>query len=211
MSAKIIKLTTEKHSKFGYRKARKRKSENLEEQGQLNLFTQPLSEARVIRFNSFITPFEEALIADEQNRLAAARELYLKAIMANDCTSDAYCNLGILESAEGNSTKAIDHFTNSLKHDPRHFEAHYNLANIYSDIGNNRLAKTHYELSIELCPEFYNAYYNLALIHALEDSFKEAFHLLSTFKELAPEEEHNNADYLLHNLRISMASKKQKL
>lgn len=211
MSAKIIKLTPENQSKFGYKKARKRKRENLEELGQLNLFNSPPNEARIVRFNSAVTPFEEALIADEENRPKAARELYLKAIMANDCTADAYCNLGILESAEGNTTKAIDHFTNSLKHDPRHFEAHYNLASIYSDIGNNRLAKTHYEISIELCPEFYNAYYNLALIHALENSYKEAFHLLSTFKELAPEEDHNNADYLLHNLRISMASKNQKL
>ena len=206
MSARIVKLPLERESKFGYRKARKKKKVDLEEFGQLNMFDAPPAQAKVIRFNSYITPFEEALIADEQNRTDAARSLYLKAVQANDCVADAYCNLGILESSEGNTVKAIDNFTNSLKHDPRHFEAHYNLANIYGDIGNYTLAETHYEIAIQLCPEFYNSYYNLALIHASQKKYKEAFRLLSAFKDLAPDDEQSNAEQLLHTLRIHIAS-----
>lgn len=207
MSARIVKMSLDRESKFGYKRVkRKKKKADLEELGQLNLFSPRPAEAKVIRFNSYLTTFEEALIADEQNRTDAARQLYQKAVQANDCVADSYCNLGILESSEGNTTKAIDNFTNSLKYDPRHFEAHYNLANIYGDIGNKKLAQMHYEIAIELCPEFYNSYYNLALIHASQKSYKESFRLLSRFKELAPEDEHNNADQLLHTLRISIAS-----
>ena len=208
MSARIVKLSLERESKFGFKKARKRKKADPEELGQLNLFSQPAPEAKVVRFNSFLSPFEEALIADEQNRAAAARDLYYKAIHANDSVADAYCNLGILETGEGNTTKAIDNFTKSLKHDPRHFEAHYNLANIYSDLGNYPLARTHYEIAIEIDPDFYNACYNLALIHAVNKHYKEAFHLLTRYKELAPEDEQSNADQLLHTLRISMTSER---
>lgn len=206
MSARIVKMSLNRESKFGHKRVKKKKKTDLEELGQLNLFNTPPAEAKIVRFNSYLSPFEEALIADEQSRTDAAKQLYLKAIQANDCVADAYCNLGIIESSGGNITKAIDYFTNSLKYDPRHFEAHYNLANIYGDIGNPKLAQVHYELSIELCPEFYNSYYNLALIHASQKAYKESFRLLSRFKELAPEDEHNNADQLLHTLRISIAS-----
>lgn len=206
--AKVVRLAAENQGKFGYKRVRKRKKKNLEDFGQLNLFTQPPSEAKVVRFNSYLSPFEEALVADEEERTTAARELYLKAVTANDCVADAYCNLGILESDQGNTAKAIDYFAQSLKHEPRHFEAHYNLANIYSEIGNNNLAQTHYEVAIEICPEFYNSYYNLALIHAANRSYKDAFHLLNHFIELAPEDEQTNAQQLLHSLRISIASNK---
>lgn len=206
MTAKIVKLTLEKQSKFGYKKVRKRKQVDLEEYGQLNLFKAPPAEAKIIRFNQFLTPFEEALIADEQGRTEAAAELYLKAIHAKDCIADAYCNLGILQSNKGDVVNAVGSFSKSLTHNPRHYEAHYNLGNIYGDLEDFKLAQMHYRMTIEICPEFYNAYYNLALMHAVNKEYKEAISLLTSFKDYAPEEELVNADQLMHSMRISLQS-----
>ena len=139
-------------SKFGYKRVRGRKKIDLEEFGQLNLFNQ-IVEAKVIRLNAHLSPFEEALLMDEQEQ-TSAKEAYWNAIKLSDCVADAYCNLGILESRDGETVKAIDSFTNALKFDPRHFEAHYNLANLYSDVGDLALARLHYELAIEIDPDF---------------------------------------------------------
>ena len=203
MTAKIIKFQLEKQTKFGYKKVKKRKKVDLEEYGQLNLFDPQPTEAKILRINQFLTPFEEALIADEQGRTEAAKELYQKAVLAKDCVADAYCNLGIIQSNEGNWVSAINSFSKSLTFDPRHHEAHYNLANIYGDQEDFKLAIMHYRMTIEICPEFYNAYYNLALIYAVKKEYKEAISLLNKFKEYAPEEEIINADQLMHTLRIS--------
>ena len=101
---------------------------------------------------------------------AAAAERYLEAINEGDNVAEAYCNLGIIESQKGNTAKAFDCFTTSLKHDPRHSEAHYNLGNLYFDLNDFRLAQIHYEMAGEVDPTFANAYFNLALVHALNSA-----------------------------------------
>src|SRR5690349_2510494 len=116
--AKVVKFPQPAPEKFGFRPVRKRKESAGPKTKQLNLFG-----GRVVKLGS-LSAFEEALILDERNDVMA-KDLYLKAIAENDCVADAYCNLGILESKVDNHSKAIDYFTQSLKHDPRHFEAHY--------------------------------------------------------------------------------------
>ena len=109
--------------KFGLQRALKKKTKPSSKPGQLNLFTS----GKVVKLNQ-LSSFEEALMMDEQGDTKTARLLYQKAINDNDSAADAYCNLGIIESQEGNYPKAIDNFTLALKKDPRHYEAHYNLA-----------------------------------------------------------------------------------
>src|SRR6267143_6350367 len=94
-------------------------------QGQLSLFR--VEEGRIARL---LTPFEEALVLHEQGDPKAA-EYYLEAINEGDNVAEAYCNLAIINLEQGNTPKALDQLTLSLKHDPRHVEAHYNLANLY--------------------------------------------------------------------------------
>lgn len=200
---KIVKLSAKTPEKFGLRQARKRKKLDLEDYGQLNLFTANPPEARVIRFNSHMSPFEEALQMDDRGD-KSAREFYWKAVKSGDCTADAYCNLGILESEDNNFIQAIDCFTNALKHNSRHFEAHYNLANIYSDAGDLNLARLHYEVAATLEPRFSNVYYNLGLVHALNKDFQAATEALLKYKEMAPEEESSKADELIRSLRKSL-------
>src|SRR3954464_15192419 len=127
--------------KFGPQRALKKKGKEKPKAGQLNLF---VGSGKVVRLNQ-LSPFEEALLLDEQDDKKSARLQYLKAIDAEDCIADAYCNIVIIDSQEGNYSKAIDCFTLALKANPRHYEAHYNLANLYAEVGNFALAKIHYE------------------------------------------------------------------
>jgi tetratricopeptide (TPR) repeat protein len=198
--AKVIYLDTSEPSRLGYKRAKKQKSKQLEEEGQLNLFAQ--SETKVIQLPSRFTPFEEALWLDESGD-AGAQEAYLKAIIAEDCIADANCNLGILESQSGNTLKAFDYFTECLKYEPRHLEAHYNLGNLYFEQGDYRLAKLHYEIAADIEPEFPNIYFNLALVYAMNEEFEDAFNALIKYKSLATPEEGKRADILLTSLKKS--------
>ena len=144
---------------------------------------------------------------DERGDFKAA-ELYTKAIEEHDCVADAYCNLGIIESQKGNTTKAFDCFTTSLKFNPRHFEAHYNLGNLYFDVNDFRLAQIHYEMANEVDASFANAYFNLALVQAINNDLGAAVSALSKYQELVSEDEGRVAEELLGNLKKLLAAAK---
>src|SRR5687767_2931506 len=124
--AQILKLPVQA-SKLGYKRVRKRVA--VSDPNQLDLF--PQANAQILDFAPpDVGPFAQALMWDERGDPKAA-ELYAKAIDQEDCVADSFCNLGIIESQKGNTVKAFDCFTTSLKYNPRHSEAHYNLANLY--------------------------------------------------------------------------------
>ncbi|PYK98001.1 MAG: hypothetical protein DME19_14290 [Verrucomicrobia bacterium] len=189
-------------SKFGYKRVRKR-ARAAENPDQLHLF--PQAAAQILDFAPESSRFEQALMLDERGDPKAA-ELYAKAISEQDCVADAYCNLGIIESQKGNTAKAFDCFTTSLKYDPRHSEAHYNLGNLYFDVNDLRLAQVHYEMAGEVDPSFANVYFNLALVQAIRNDLGAAVSALTRYQELVPADEARNADELLHNLRKSLAA-----
>jgi tetratricopeptide (TPR) repeat protein len=193
--AKIIKFPLPTPEKFGPQRVRKRKEPRVGPTGQLNLFTG----GKVVKLNH-LTPFEEALLLDEQGNKARARIGYLQAIEQEDSVADAYCNLGIIECTDGAHAKAIDRFTLCLKADPRHFEAHYNLANLYAEIGNFPLAKAHYEISIQLEPTFPNSHFNLGLTLAMNKEFESAVKAIQQFRKLAQPEDQQLADTLIEKL-----------
>src|SRR5881396_1879425 len=189
-------------SKFGYKRVKKR-AKAAENPDQLHLFPQPA--AQVLNFAPESSRFEQALMLDERGDPKAA-ELYAKAIEEQDCVADAFCNLGIIESQKGNTSKAFDCFTTSLKHDPRHSEAHYNLGNLYFDLNDFRLAQIHYEMAAEVDPSFANIYFNLALVQAINNDFGAAISALARYQELVSKDEALNAEELLHNLKRSLAA-----
>ena len=167
----------------------------------------PQATAQVLEFASELSHFEHALLLDERGDPRAS-DLYLKAIAAQECVADAYCNLGIIESKQGETAKAFDCFTNCLKHDPRHFEAHYNLGNLYFEVNDLRLARVHYELATEVDPSFPNVYFNLALVLSINNEFDAAVNALTKYQEMVPAEEGRHADELLENLKKSLAATK---
>jgi tetratricopeptide (TPR) repeat protein len=192
--AKVVKFPIQTPEKFGFKPVRKKKASRQEKQGQLSLFTG----GKVVKLNQ-LSPFEEALILDEQGE-PKAKGLYQKAIQVGDSIADSYCNLGILESQEKNYSKAIDCFTLCLKEEPRHFEAHYNLANLYAELGNFPLAKVHYQMSIEVEPDFPNSHFNLGLTLAMNKEIEEAILSLMNYRRLAPPEDHSHVEELIDNL-----------
>ena len=208
--AQILKLPIEA-TKLGYRRVRKgRKCKGGENPDQLVLFAQP--KAQILAFeNPALSPFEQALLYDDRGDAKAA-ELYSRAIEQQDCVADALCNLGILESENGNTIKAFDCFTACLKENPRHTEAHYNLANLYFDQNDFRLAQLHFELAIEFDPAFANAFFNLALALVINDDIAGALRTLGRYKQLVSEDEGRIAEETLENLRKSlMALRKPRL
>jgi tetratricopeptide (TPR) repeat protein len=181
--------------KFGLQRARKKKCKDSAKPGQLNLFTS----GKIIKLNQ-LTPFEEALLLDDQGDKKTAKVQYEKAVEEGDCIADAYCNVGIIEFQEGNYAKAIDCFTKALKNNPRHYEAHYNLANLYAEVGNFMLAKVHYQVAIELEPSFLNSYFNLGLALAMIKDYKQAVAILTQYRTLATTEDHQQTDDLIVKL-----------
>ena len=152
-------------------------------QGQLNLFRSPEGG----RLSRLLTPFEEALLLHEQGDPKAA-ESYLEAINDGDNVAEAYCNLGIINLDQGHVGKALDNFTLSLKHEPRHVEAHYNLGNLYYDAGELPLARLHYEAAAQIESGFSLVYFNLALVyHKLKD-LNAALGALEKYKQLEPDD-----------------------
>jgi tetratricopeptide (TPR) repeat protein len=198
--AKVVKFPQPTPEKFGYKPVRKRKEGTAPSLKQLNLF----AGGRVVKMSN-LTAFEEALILDEQAN-PKARDLYLKAIAEGDCVADAYCNLGILESNDNNHSKAIDYFTQSLKNDPRHFEAHYNLANLYAEVGNLQLAKVHYQIAVELEPDFPNAHFNLGLTLAMLAEPKLAVQELYAYKRLSDKDDLRHVDELIATISLTSQS-----
>jgi tetratricopeptide (TPR) repeat protein len=193
---KVIKFPGPQPEKFGLQRVHKRKGGSSPKTPQLNLFTG----GKIVKLSQQST-FDEALYFDEQGDVSEARKRYAKAITeGGDTLADAYCNLGIIESQDGNHAKAIDCFTMALKVEPRHFEAHYNLANLYAEVGNYSLAKVHYEISIEVEPDFPNSYFNLGLTLAMNKEFPEAVTLLRKYRKLAPAEEFKQTDELIAQL-----------
>ena len=165
--------------------------------GQLNLF--PEKGGLLIQLPVRLSPFEEALILHEKGEERAI-EMYMRAILRGECVSDAYCNLGILAYEKKQVAKAFDHFTNSLKHDPRHFESHFNLALLYFEAGDFRLARLHYEISAVLEPNSAGVYFNLGLIHAMSGDMEKAAIVLNKAKEHATEEELGQIEELLASM-----------
>jgi tetratricopeptide (TPR) repeat protein len=190
-------------TKLGYKRARK--CRRADDPSQLNLFLQP--SAQILSFASPLTLFEQALTLDERGDQKAA-EFYAKAIEGEDCVADAYCNLGIIESQKGNTAKAFDCFTTSLKNNPRHSEAHYNLGNLYFEVNDFRLAQIHYEMAAEVDASFANVYFNLALVQSINGEVAAAISTLTKYQQLVSADEARNAENLLHNLRKSLVASK---
>src|SRR5205807_2107538 len=160
---------------------------------------------QILSFSSALSCFEQALMLDERGDAGAA-DLYARAIEENDCIADAWCNLGIIQSQRGNTIKAFDCFTTSLKYNPRHSEAHYNLGNLYFDVNDFRLAQIHYEIARDVEPSFPNVDFNLALVQAINNDLGAAVSALTRYQELVSKDEALNAEELLHNLKRSLAA-----
>jgi len=196
--ARIIKLAGKSAERFGYkraaRKAPPRKRDDA--RGQLGLFD---SQIRIIPLPNSLSYFEAALLAHENDDPTAATR-YREAIAHGDCTADAWCNLGILESHSGKLKEALNCFSQALQDDSALFEAHYNLGNLHLELGNTEPAKLHYEVARSLDPSYPNLYFNLGLVLALADDVEGAIEALRVYLDLASADDTQKVNELLRRL-----------
>lgn len=188
----VIRFPVEAVTRFGFQRAEKRGSSSrtvkMESEGQMTLFEGRESrpqKGKVVPLPLQLSPFEEALMLDDQGD-ERAEEIYTKAIENGDRVADAWCNLGVLRSIEGDLDSAFDCFAQSLAAGPRHAESHYNIANLYFEIGDLRVARTHYEIALDVNEEFVNAWFNYGLVTALAEDYRAAHDALLRYKQLAP-------------------------
>lgn len=199
--AKVVQYKPDPGRKLGFKKVSKESRKGVS--GQLDLFSQTNKEKSPIQMLRHLDPFEKGLNLDDKND-SMAEVLYLQSIEQGISVADAYCNLGIIYARRGQTSKAISHFTNALKEDPRHVEGHYNLANMYYDAGNYPLAQTHYEIALELEDGFPEIHYNLALTDICLDDKESAIAHMRSYVELSCEEQKDEAQRLLSMLESSI-------
>ena len=199
----IVHLPLDSSPKYGFKKVKKRKANDLEKYGQLNLFK---ATPKVFHLHSQPNLFEKALALDEKSD-PKAEAMYRQAIEAGDCVADAYCNLGIWESGNGNQDGALESFTNSLKYDAAHFETHYNLGNLYFENSNYEPAKVHYKIAIEIDPFFPNGLFNLGLVYALPEEYDKAHDTLMEYKNHVSDEAEKTDELIERISRARSGSK----
>ena len=193
---KILQFSAKHQSKFGLERVK----HGADIANQTNLSSS--GSGQILNMPSHLGSFAEALLLDERNDSRAER-LYAEAIAEGDHVSDAYCNLGIIESKAGRTAKAFDCFTKALEYDSRHFEAHYNLGNLYFEADNLRLAKMHYELAAEIRSDFPSLHFNIGLVMALMGERKAAVTAFDKYRLLSPEDDHRTVDNLIRELNKS--------
>ena len=188
-------------STFGLARVRRRPRRGSRD--QMDLFAGPRStEVRPFP-GAAAASFEQALALDEAGDQRAARAGYLACIEAGESAADAWCNLGILEFAGGDSREAFDCFRQALKQDPRHWESHYNLGNLFFEEEQHDSARLHWELAAGIEPGFPNVHYNLGLVLGLQEEFAAAVSAVERFCGLASEAEAEAAAELLRTLQAS--------
>jgi tetratricopeptide (TPR) repeat protein len=206
----VIRFPVEAVSRAGFQRAVQRgnsRSAKMEREGQMTLFGESPPEAApgtVVPLPLQMTAFEEALVLDERGD-DRAEEVYIQAIEEGDREADAWCNLGVLKSLDGELDLAFDCFAESLAAEPYHAESHYNMANLYFEMGDLRLARTHYEKALDTNEEFANAWFNYGLVTALGEDYRTAYDALTRYKTLAPDADGTAvADELLGYIRTAI-------
>jgi len=187
----VIRFPVEAVTRLGFQRAERGNSRTvkMEDEGQMTLFGEPAARpvpGKVVPLPLQLSSFEEALMLDEQGD-ERAEDIYTRAIEEGDRVADAWCNLGVMRSVEGDLDSAFDCFAQSLAAAPRHAESHYNIANLYFEIGDLRVARTHYEIALDVDNDFVNAWFNYGLVTALGEDYRTARDALSRYKQLAPE------------------------
>ncbi|HEX4611048.1 MAG TPA: tetratricopeptide repeat protein, partial [Urbifossiella sp.] len=81
------------------------------------------------------TDYQRAVRRHRAGDLAAAEADYLRILAADPNHSDAWANLGAVQSAQGRNTEAIDCYRRALEARPGHPAATFNLGVVLLRVG----------------------------------------------------------------------------
>jgi tetratricopeptide (TPR) repeat protein len=82
--------------------------------------------------------------------LQRVQELLTKAVTIDPQCSEAYLQLGVLESTRHDYTKAIGYYIKAIQANPRLSDAHYRLGVAYDRVGNKEQARVEFQLHDEI-------------------------------------------------------------
>jgi tetratricopeptide (TPR) repeat protein len=78
---------------------------------------------------------------------------------------EAYLNLGVVETLEGNPSAAVKDFLAAIQLKPNYPEAYFNLGGAYYKLGANKNAEEAFLKAIELQPGYGRAHYSLGFVY----------------------------------------------
>ncbi len=148
------------------------------------------------------------LVAHDVGRHDIANELINQAIALHP-SSSMYCNLSIVQKAQGKLDNAIDSCRQAIALDPGFFDAHYHLGNALQ--GQDKLdeAAVSYQRALQLRPDFAEAHNNLGIVQrALGrlDAALESYRKALAFKPDYPAALVNLANVLMDQGELEAAS-----
>jgi tetratricopeptide (TPR) repeat protein len=137
----------------------------------------------------------------KQNKDDRAKECFEKAVKLKaaypETEPNAWNNLGLLATREGNTEGAIDCFQKALQFDPEHLVTLQNLGNAYRQQKRWDNARTTLERAVAIKPDSPEANYSLAMVYAQQDDSARAYELLQKALQEKP-----NYPEALNNLGI---------
>jgi Tfp pilus assembly protein PilF/peroxiredoxin len=125
-----------------------------------------------------------------QNKNAAARETFERAVKlpANypDTLPDAWNNLGVIATREGQVGDAVTCFLEALRLNPNHLLSLDNLGNAYRSQKRWEEARKILERAVEVAPEDPEANYGLGMVFAQADDTSKAYEYLQRALQARP-------------------------
>lgn len=111
----------------------------------------------------------EGLSAQTEGNNTLATSDYLSVIAQNpsnsqNLTTYAYYNLGVINTAEGNTSVAIGYYNQSISSDPKYLPALFNLA-VVETSSNPTGALTEYNAILAIKPKDANTLFNAGLLN----------------------------------------------
>jgi tetratricopeptide (TPR) repeat protein len=110
----------------------------------------------------------------EQGRLEEAKAQVQEEIRKNPASVDAYIELGVIQSAEGDFTNAVATFQKALQLAPNSTKAHNDLGNAYVNLKKIDLADKEFRTVLRLDPVNRDGNYNLGVLLMAKGSPTEA-------------------------------------
>ncbi len=126
-----------------------------------------------------------------QNKNAAAREAFERCVKltANypDTQPDAWNNLGVLDTREGDVAAAVEKFQQALKLNPRHLLSLNNLGSAYRSLKRWSEARETLEQAIAIAPDDAEANYGLGMVYAHANDTGKAYEYLQRALNARPD------------------------
>ncbi len=86
----------------------------------------------------------------DESTLQRVEELLIKAVTIDPQCSEAYLQLGVLESTRRDYAKAIGYYIKAIQANPQLSDAHYRLGVAYDRVGNKEKARMEFQLHDEI-------------------------------------------------------------